>query len=150
MLRNAKANPYALQAWCWQVLSKANQRNLSNEYQPGVITLDFMRGVAQLSPYPDGPIRAQQFLADNGIPMEIISHLPRTYLDGAALRLQDGRPVIGLTLRYDRIEQFLVHTLPRIGSCFLSHIDNYNDIYLDDLTFERANRSTSGLTGNGS
>ena len=133
VLRNAKANPYALQAWCWQVLSNANQRNLSNEYQPGAITLDFMREVAQLSPYPDGPIRAQQFLADNGIPMEIISHLPRTYLDGAVLRLQDGRPVIGLTLRYDRIDNFwytLFHELAHVSL----HIDNYNDIYLDDLT----------------
>jgi hypothetical protein len=31
-------------------------------------------------------------------------YLPKTYLDGAALLLPDGTPVIGLTLRHDRIE----------------------------------------------
>ena len=133
VFRNAKANPYALQAWCWQVLSNANQRNLSSDYQSGSITLEFMREVARLSPYPDGPTRVQLFLADNGIPMEIVSHLPRTYLDGAALRLHDGRPVIGLTLRYDRIDNFwytLFHELAHVSL----HLDNYDDIYLDDLT----------------
>ena len=133
VLRNAKANPYALQAWCWQVLSSANQRDLPYKYQPGSITPDFMRAVARLSPYPDGPIRVQRLLADNGIPMEIVRHLPRTYLDGAALRLHDGRPVIGLTLRYDRIDNFwytLFHELAHVSL----HIDAHNAVYLDDLT----------------
>ena len=133
VLRNAKASPYALQAWCWQVLSKANQRNLLSDYRPGSISLEFMQEVAQLSPYPDGPARVQWFLADNGIPMEVVSHLPRTYLDGAALRLHDGRPVIGLTLRYDRIDNFwytLFHELAHVSL----HFDSYDDIYFDDLT----------------
>jgi hypothetical protein len=47
-----------------------------------------------------------------------LKHLPRTYLDGAALQLGDGTPVIGLTLRYDRLNNFWfcsLHELAHIG-----------------------------------
>ena len=64
----------------------------------------------------------------------IVSHLPKTYLDGAALRLGDGRPVIGLTLRHDRIDNFwfcLLHELAHLGR----HMDtNEGDAFADDQT----------------
>ena len=50
--------------------------------------------------------------------LEYVNHLPRTHLDGAALRLRDGRPVIGMTLRYDRIDNFwftLLHELSHVA-----------------------------------
>ena len=77
-----------------------------------------MREVAQLSVYEDGPRRAQERLAAHGIALVIERHLPRTHLDGAALCLLDGRPVIGLTLRYDRIDNFwfsLMHELAHVS-----------------------------------
>ncbi len=70
------------------------------------ITVDFLKKVAQLSWSEEGPRLAKEFLGKHGIPLVIVQHLPKTYLDGAALRLSDGRPVIGLTLRYDRIDNF--------------------------------------------
>ena len=61
-------------------------------------------------------------------------HLPKTYLDGAALQLDDGRPVIGLTLRYDRIDNFwfcLLHELAHVGR----HMDHdRGSAFVDDLT----------------
>ena len=70
----------------------------------------------------------------------IESHLPRTYLDGAALRLGDGRPVIGLTLRYDRIDNFwfcLLHELAHVGR----HMDNdRGEAFIDDLTLRKYRR----------
>ena len=61
-------------------------------------------------------------------------HLPRTHLDGAALRLASGRPVIGLTLRYDRIDNFwfcLLHELAHVGL----HLDSDKDVaFVDDHT----------------
>jgi HTH-type transcriptional regulator/antitoxin HigA len=50
--------------------------------------------------------------------LEYVKHLPKTHLDGAALRLPDSNPVIGLTLRYDRIDNFwytLLHELAHVG-----------------------------------
>ena len=136
---NAKANEYALKAWCWQVLASANQRKSEVPYESGVVTLDFLRRVARLSPHEDGPLRARDFLRKHGIGIEFVRHLPRTYLDGAALRLASGRPVIGLTLRYDRIDNFwfcLMHELAHVGL----HLDgdDDDDSFIDDLTLRDA------------
>lgn len=135
MRANAKMDPYSLKAWCWQVLAKASNEDLpKTTYERGTVTLDFLRKVAQLSWYEEGPRLAKEFLAKHGIPLVILHHLPKTYLDGAALRLADGRPVIGLTLRYDRIDNFwfcLLHELAHVGR----HLDNdKGNAFVDDLT----------------
>ena len=131
---NAKMDPFALKAWCWQVLATANRNRPKADYTRGAVTLDFLRQIAQLSWSENGPKLAKELLAKNGVPLVIVQHLPKTYLDGAALRLGDGRPVIALTLRYDRIDNFwfcLLHELAHVGR----HIDN-NDgsAFVDDLT----------------
>ena len=115
---NAKTDDYALKAWCWEVIARARERGSSVNYQPGTVTRDFLRDVAQLSMSDDGPIRAKKFLAHHGIAFEYVPHLPRTHLDGAALRLPDGGPVVGVTLRYDRIDNFwftLLHELSHVS-----------------------------------
>ena len=129
--RNAKTNSHALTAWCLQALALASERAPDSFYEPGSITPDLLSYVAKLSVSQDGPIRAEKFLAEQGIPLVILPHLPRTHLDGAALRAADGRPVIGLTLRYDRIDNFwfcLLHELAHVGL----HMDGGCDIFTDD------------------
>lgn len=134
---NAKMDPYALNVWCWQVLVKANEERLKANYKCGTVTLDLLKKVAQLSWSEEGPRLAKEFLAKHGIPLVIVQHLPKTYLDGAALRLGDGRPVIGLTLRYDRIDNFwfcLLHELAHVGR----HLDNDKGVaFIDDLTLRK-------------
>ena len=131
---NAKADRYALSAWCMQVMATANRREISGNYDPGCVTREFLHEVAQLSIFEDGPSRAKDLLAERGIGLECVRHLSRTYLDGAALSLEDGRPVIGLTLRYDRIDNFwftLLHELAHVGL----HFDGSDHIsFIDDLT----------------
>ena len=137
---NAKTDPYALQAWCWQVLATANQSPPSTAYDPGTVTPDFLRQIARLSASEGGPRRAQELLAQHGIPLITERHLPRTHLDGAALRLGDGRPVIGLTLRYDRIDSFwfcLLHELAHVGR----HMDHDSGAaFVDDLSLSKVER----------
>ncbi len=131
---NAKTDPYALKAWCWQALAAAAPSGRDQDYRPGAVTPDFLRQVARLSWSEEGPQRARELLSGNGIPLVIVEHLPRTYLDGAALRLGDGRPVIALTLRYDRLDNFwfcLLHELAHVGR----HMDNDDgQAFVDDLT----------------
>lgn len=131
---NAKMDPYALKAWCWQILARANENPPKANYVCGTVTLDFLKEVARLSGSEDGPRLAKDFLAENGIALVTERHLPRTYLDGAALQLGDGRPVIGLTLRYDRIDHFwfcLLHELAHVGR----HMDHNQGVaFFDDLT----------------
>ena len=57
-----------------------------------------------------------------------------THLDGAVLQLADGTPVIGMTLRYDRLDNFwfcLLHELAHIGR----HMDGKREVaFIDDLS----------------
>src|ERR1700730_2718448 len=131
---NAKTDPYALRAWCWEVLARANATQLPAAYKRGTVDLEFLRKVARLSWSAEGPRLAQEFLARHGIHLICLEHLPRTYLDGAALQLADGTPVIGLTLRYDRLDNFwfcLFHELAHVGR----HLSGTRgDGFVDDLS----------------
>ena len=116
---------------CWQ---RAIRILPQTEYVSGTVTPQFLREVAQLSWFEDGPRLAREVLEKHGIALVIVPHLPRTYLDGAALRLKDGQPVVGLTLRYDRIDNFwfcLLHELAHVGR----HLDNnQGSAFIDDQT----------------
>ncbi len=129
---NAKMDPYALKAWCWQVLAYASETPLPAAYRPGTVDIEFLRKVARQSWSEEGPRLAREFLAKHGIHLVCVEHLPRTHLDGAALQLADGTPVVGLTLRYDRLDNFwfcLLHELAHIGR----HMDgNSDEVFIDD------------------
>ncbi|MBI1728985.1 MAG: transcriptional regulator [Candidatus Rokubacteria bacterium] len=141
---NAKTDPYALKAWCWKVLADANEARPPVSYKSGTITLDFLAQLARLSWSDEGPRLAKEFLAKHGIALVAVRHLSRTYLDGAALKLADGTPVVGLTLRYDRIDSFwfcVLHELAHLGR----HMDSDGDtVFVDDLTL----RETEGSRRN--
>jgi HTH-type transcriptional regulator/antitoxin HigA len=93
-----------------------------------------LRKVAKLSWSEEGPKLAREFLAKNGIHLVCLEHLPKTYLDGAALQLSSGAPVVALTLRYDRLGNFwfcLLHELAHIGR----HMTGKStDPFVDDLS----------------
>ena len=131
---NAKMDAYALKAWCWQVLAMGHENPPQAGYAPGTVTPTFLKKTVRLSGFEDGPRLAKELLSKHGIALVIVPHLPRTYLDGAALRLGDGRPAIGLTLRYDRIDNFwfcLLHELAHLGR----HMDtNEGNAFVDDQT----------------
>ena len=142
---NAKSDRYALKAWCWQVLATANENRPKAPYKAGTITPDFLREVARLSWSAEGPRLAKEFLGKHGIPLVVVPHLPKTYLDGAALKLGDGTPVIGLTIRYDRVDNFwfcLLHELSHVGR----HMEGNGDsAFLDDLSLRSVQTGRSDI-----
>ena len=126
---------YALLIWVAQVIKRALHEPPEGRYVPGTVTLDFMREVAQLSWFDQGPVLAQEFLGKHGISLVIEPHLPRTYLDGALILITQEHPIIGLTIRYDRIDNFwfcLMHELAHISR----HFDGEYDALYDDLDFK--------------
>ena len=130
---SAKTNSYALQAWVWQVAGTALENEPSGAYCPEEISTDFLNEVARLSQHPNGPARAKELLGENGIAMVYTPHLPKTYLDGAAFMSAENYPVIGITGRYDRVDNFwftLLHELAHV-SLHLSQEDS--NVFLDDL-----------------
>jgi HTH-type transcriptional regulator/antitoxin HigA len=73
-----------------------------------------------------------KYLRKFGIAVVIEEHLPRTKLDGGAMLSANGKPVIGLTLRFDRIDNFwftLAHELVHVWK----HLNNPGDVFLDRL-----------------
>jgi HTH-type transcriptional regulator/antitoxin HigA len=57
------------------------------------------------------------FLAELGVRFIILEHLPKTRIDGASLWLDDEKPVVALTFRYDRVDCFwftLMHELAHV------------------------------------
>ena len=132
-VRSARGmDEYALHAWRARVLLKAKENPPRGRYVPGSVTPEFMREVAQLSRSECGPQAARDFLSQRGIALVVQPHLSQTYLDGAAMLSPDGVPVIGLTIRHDRLDNFwfcLEHELAHLGR----HLDEATNQFYDDL-----------------
>lgn len=128
----AQSDEYALLAWKLRVLWLAERQELP-PYVPGTVDDEFGRELVRLSYFDQGPRLAREFLGKNGIHLITVRHLPRTYLDGIATVNGNGAPIIGLTLRHDRIDNFwftLFHELAHIAL----HIEQRQiDEFMDDL-----------------
>jgi HTH-type transcriptional regulator/antitoxin HigA len=123
---------FALSAWCLRVQSLARENPLKTKYVKSSIKLSTLQEVARLSFFDHGPLLAKEYLEKHGIHLIVVPHLPKTYLDGAAILLPDGTPVIGLTLRYDRIDNFwfcLLHELAHVSK----HLSASDRLIIDDL-----------------
>ncbi len=129
---------YALAAWAGHVRRHADSVKVHAQFQRGDWGMERLRELRSLSRYDVGPRLATQFLMERGIVVVIAPHLKRTRLDGAAMLRADGAPVIGLTLRHDRVDNFwftlfheLMHVLKHLRPSTLSEpIDTW---FLDDL-----------------
>jgi len=122
---------YALLAWTARALAKAQSMDLP-PYTSGTLDESIMKQVAKLSFSAKGPLEAQAFLAKHRIALVIVPHLPRTHLDGAAMLSQQSNPVIGLTVRHDRIDNFwfsLMHELAHVWK----HLTAFDEAFVDNL-----------------
>ncbi len=122
---NREVENVAQSAWIQRVKNLAEQQSVSKfsserlrSAMPDIINLS--RDATSVSKVPNT-------LSDLGIRFIVLSHLPKTYLDGAVITTTKY-PIIALTLRYDRIDSFwftLAHELAHIA---LGH----NGTILDD------------------
>jgi HTH-type transcriptional regulator/antitoxin HigA len=125
------ADGYALLAWRLCVIKKARANLPSREYKKGIITATWLKDLARLSAFDDGPRLAREKLGMAGINLVIEPHFKGTYLDGAAM-LDEGRPIVAMTLRHDRLDNFwfvLMHELAHVAK----HLDEANPVFTDDL-----------------
>jgi len=138
----ALSDKHALAAWAAYVFKKANKIKMAKKYHKGTVNLQFMQTLAKLSVKDNGPILAQEYLRKHGITLVIEPHFSKTYLDGATILINKDSPVIGLTLRYDRLDNFwftLMHELAHLSlhydsgiSLFYDEIEGIKTIDLDD------------------
>lgn len=140
-IRSARQmNPYALKAWRARVCIRALEAPPSVKFEPSVLTLDFMHELAHLSTLTDGPRHAKEYIEKVGISLVVEAHLPETYLDGAAILAGPDRPIVALTIRHDRIDNFwfvLMHELAHISR----HLSGDMTAFYDDLDLEDSTNS---------
>lgn len=120
----------ALAAWFGCVLKKAEAIDTVS-YKAGTVDLSFMQEVAKLSVKENAPIEAKEFLLKHGIILVIEPPFKGTKLDGAAIFVNDN-PIVGLTLRFDRLDSFwftLMHELAHVAL----HAGNESVIFYDEL-----------------
>jgi HTH-type transcriptional regulator/antitoxin HigA len=123
-------NEYALLGWQARVLSKA--REAYNETASFSLNDTWLRELTQLTKDAMGPVKARELLASKGVTLIIERHLPGTYLDGAAMLAENGNPVIGLTLRYDRLDNFWFVLLHELAHVFLHLFDGLRFDFFDE------------------
>jgi HTH-type transcriptional regulator / antitoxin HigA len=125
-------NQYSIYAWVARVLIRARElKRPEVRYVQGSITDEFLRQLAKLSRSTEGPLLAREFLAMKGILLVVEPHLPKTRLDGAAILDEDGAPVVGLTLRYNRVDHFwftLMHELVHVQR----HLGRQSSTFVDE------------------
>ncbi|MGK5010935.1 HigA family addiction module antitoxin [Janthinobacterium sp. MDB2-8] len=87
--------------------------------------------------------KVPRILAEAGIRFLLVESLPHAKIDGVCFWLNDHAPVIALSMRYDRIDNFwfvLRHELEHVIQG-----DGKEAAILDDLEGERASTSSSAL-----
>jgi len=143
------ADGYALLAWRLCVIKKARANPAPREYKKSIITAKWLKDLARLSAFEDGPRLAREQLGMAGITLVIEPHFKGTYLDGAAM-LDEGRPVVAMTLRHDRLDNFwfvLMHELAHVAK----HLDEAHPLFTDDLDspdeLDRIEREADDMAG---
>lgn len=123
---------YSLYAWLTRVVLEArNKRPNIGDFDKNVLSKPFLKELVQLSWSEYGPLLAIEYLERYGICVVIVPALKGTLVDGAALKDKDGLPIIALTLRHDRLDNFwftLLHEVVHIWK----HVKT-NETFIDDL-----------------
>ena len=125
-------NEFALLAWQARVLGVAHHMHVSGKIGPFELNDTWLPELVHLTQLKDGPRQASALLAARGIALVIEAHLPGTYLDGAAMLSASGQPVIALTLRYDRLDNFWFVLFHELGHVFLHLQDRFRFDFFDE------------------
>ncbi len=126
---NDNFNAYHAVIWAQMVENFAKSTKVSGYDRSGLKALmDTMHG------YTFAPNGVKKFMADLasvGVKFVFLSHLTKTYLDGAAFKADDS-PIVALTGRYDRIDNFWFTLAHELSHVYYHLSDEF--IFMDDST----------------
>jgi HTH-type transcriptional regulator/antitoxin HigA len=130
-----KMDQDALLIWQAAVLQKADSIYLANKFDAARFYAADLRQLAKTSAKTGAVRRAVEALTQHGIVLVVMESLPGIFLDGAAMVRADGTPVIGLTLRHSRIDNFwftLLHEASHICLHYAFLIET-RSAFVDDM-----------------
>lgn len=125
------ASELSLAAWRAAVIRRA-EAMLEGMPTFDLLDISWLGEFVRLSSKPTGPKEALDFLRAKGIVTVIEPQMSGLGVDGAALILS-GIPVIGLTLRFDRIDYFWFTLLHEVAHIFLHHSSGLSEGFFDDV-----------------
>lgn len=138
-------NQYALQAWMAQVIKQAKKQKIDKIFVESALDLEFLKKVVDISDEDNVINKLRDLLKTVGISLVAEPNMPQTYLDGATIMLDEDNPIIGITARHDRLDNFwftLLHELAHIklhygkGTKFF-----YDDVEVVDNNDPRENEA---------
>lgn len=91
-------------AWIYRVRQIADEM-LTARYSPSAVR-DAVPLLSKLLSAPEEARKVPRILAECGIKYVIVESLPSSKIDGVCFWLNDNAPVIGMSLRHDRIDNF--------------------------------------------
>lgn len=125
-------NEYALLAWQARVLERARTTIAEGVVGEFEHNDRWLAGLVKLTKSSTGPKEAQSFLLERGIVLVLEQHLSGSYLDGAAMLADGETPVVGLTLRHDRLDNFWFVLMHELGHIFLHLFDGMRFDFFDE------------------
>lgn len=117
---NEKRTSEAQMVWIYQVKKMAEQLIMTSRYSE----ISARRAINELKPLmltPESTRKVPRILADAGIRFVIVETIGPAKIDGAALWLDEDSPVIAMTLRHDRIDNFWFTLRHEIEHVFRMH-----------------------------
>ena len=137
----------SLLAWQAQALYAVKNIELPS-FKPQSISIDFATTIAKLSYTENGVETAIDFLNKKGIHVTFLKHLTGTKLDGGCFMSPSGNPVIGITLRYDRIDNFWFTLLHELGHAHLHLSDDKECSFFDSEENQRKSTDQREIQAN--
>lgn len=134
---------YSTVAWVARVRQRSIAQPPNAKFSINQLTDSFLNDLSKLSRRDQGPIMAIEMLDSIGITVIVEPRLPNTLLDGAAMLNERMEPVIGLTLRFDRVDYFWFTLLHEIAHVW-KHINSVKETFVDriDATSDDERRET--------
>lgn len=120
-------------AWIAHVTDRAQSHSHPVRFKPELLSDDFVHRLTKLSVLEDGPRKALTAVQDIGITVVAESGLPGMSVDGASFHSKQAGPVIALTLRHDRLDNFWFTLLHELGHIALHLTDPSDDVFVDSI-----------------
>lgn len=128
-----------MEAWKKKVLDEAQEIISNNNvvaYDKSRLSEEQLRKLFKLSSQDDGVNKVILALRKLGVIVVIEPHLPSTRLDGATL-FTENNAIIGLTIRFDRLDNFWFTLAHELAHIYLHNESGYSTFY-DELFREEA------------
>lgn len=136
-----EANPAQL-AWIYRVREIAKDM-LVAKYSPTAVG-ELISLLERLRSTPEEVCKVPRILAEHGIRYVVVETLPTAKIDGVCFWLDNNSPVIGMSLRFDRIDNFWFVLRHELEHVIQLHGRDSETVMLDtELEGERAGISTN-------